>query len=239
MHPPPAQGEAQGKESIRDEITLWVTNLSNHITAERAMNSLKRAKVKHPSEFRKVCGVCGVCVCACACGVLTGMWTSRRRWRKRYSRCWSGTGSGCRSAASCTRCSTTAPSTAPSSPPWPTCDPLRARAPGPSPSPATPASPKRHPLALASAARSFTISPLFGVPPHHTLTLLHLLYLNLLFTQTLHHPFPTPNKERKRKRKTKQRKEKENQVGGKTVGEVREAFGIRSTQRSKRWWILD
>ncbi|ELR24886.1 cytosolic regulator of adenylate cyclase [Acanthamoeba castellanii str. Neff] len=46
-------GEAQGKESIREEIILWVTNLSNHITAERAMNALKRAKVKHPSEFRK------------------------------------------------------------------------------------------------------------------------------------------------------------------------------------------
>jgi hypothetical protein len=55
VHAPPAQGaEAQGKESMREEISLWVANLSNHITAERAMNALKRAKVKHPSEFRKV-----------------------------------------------------------------------------------------------------------------------------------------------------------------------------------------
>jgi hypothetical protein len=47
-------GQAAESHSTREEIYSWVANLSNHITAERAMNALKRAKVKHPSEFRKV-----------------------------------------------------------------------------------------------------------------------------------------------------------------------------------------
>jgi hypothetical protein len=52
--PAATNGQAAESHSTREEIYSWVANLSNHITAERAMNALKRAKVKHPSEFRKV-----------------------------------------------------------------------------------------------------------------------------------------------------------------------------------------
>jgi hypothetical protein len=56
-----------------------------------------------------------------------------------------------------------------------------------------------------------------------------------------HRPISAPHQTKREKEKEKLNREmkRKKQVGGKIVGEIREAFGIRSTQRSKRWWILD